>query len=316
METNGEIAIIGCRFNTIEFIEQFLADGYDVDFVLTISPSIPNPSEHVSGFANVVPICERHSIPYYRANNYSLDDGADQKILATKQFDLGICVGWQRLLPKWFLETFEHGVYGMHGSYERLPRGRGRAPANWSLIHGASKFHAHVFKYEPGADSGDILGVSTFDINRHDDIQTVQMKGRVVFNRILADNVNEILQGNADLEPQPKDVEATYFPKRTPDDGVVHWDQPVEEVHDFIRAITYPYPGAFGFVDSHKVFIWEGHPFDSRIEYSDSPGTVVERFHSGDIAVATATSPYLVRNYESVTGWEPRIGERFGKHQM
>lgn len=310
MANEGGIAVIGCRFNTIEFIEQFLADGYDIDFVLTISPSIADPPNKVSGFEDVVPACERYSIPYYRANSYSLDD-VDKDVLEDRRFDLGVCVGWQRLLPVWFLENFEHGVYGMHGSYERLPKGRGRAPGNWSLIHGASQFHAHVFRYEPGPDSGEILAVRTFDLNQHDDIATLQMKGRVVFNRIMAEHSDDILAGDVELSPQSEDVEPTYFPKRTPEDGEIDWNQPVESVHDFVRAQTRPYPGAFGHVDHHKVSIWDGQPFGSTLTYEEPPGTIVEVFYSDAFAVATDTSTYLVRDYTSKTGWVPKRGKKF-----
>lgn len=308
MDSDHSIAVIGCRFNTVKFIERFLADGFDIDLVVTISPSLADPPESVSGYADVVPTCRRHGVEYYRADDYSLE--ADRAELEERTFDLGFCIGWQRLIPEWFLDCFERGVFGEHGSYKRLPKGRGRAPANWSLIHGGTEFHAHVFRYEPGADEGDILAVETFDITDHDDIRTIQMKERVVFNRVMAKHVPDILQGTADLTPQP-DEEATQFPKRTPQDGLIDWNQSVREIHNFVRAVTEPYPGAFGYVNGHEVFIWEGQPFDSTLDYDEQPGTIVETFYNGEFAVKTASEPYLVRDYESNTGWTPERGNRF-----
>jgi methionyl-tRNA formyltransferase len=180
------------------------------------------------------------------------------------------------------------------------------------LIHGGTEFYAHVFRYEPGADEGDLLSVETFDILADDDIRTVQMKERVVFNRIMDENISNILTGEAELKSQ-KDEGSTYFPKRTPEDGLLNWNQCVEDIDNFVRALTEPYPGAFGYVNGHKIFVWSGQLFDTQLSYDEDPGTIVETFTSGEFVVVTETDPFIVKEYESSTGWCPSTGESFSE---
>lgn len=64
----------------------------------------------------------------YQADSYSLKSKADNKFFAgAKEFSLGFCIGWQRLIPVSVLERFSVGVFGMHGSVRNLPFGKGRS---------------------------------------------------------------------------------------------------------------------------------------------------------------------------------------------
>jgi len=205
--------------------------------------------------------------------------------------------GWQRLIPDNILSTLKIGGIGVHGSSEMLPKGRGRSPVNWSLIEGKNRYVLQLFLMTPGIDDGDILDFQTFDINKWDTCRTVYYKISVVQKRKLLELIPKIIKN--EFKRIPQTGEPTFYPKRTPDDGLINWNQTSEKLYDFIRAITKPYPGAFSYLDNKKIKIWKAQPFDNKITYDQNKvGQIVEIFSSGDFVVNCYTGSLLVTEYD------------------
>jgi methionyl-tRNA formyltransferase len=76
----------------------------------------------------------------------------------------------------------------------------------------------------------------------------------------------------------------SYFGGRRPADGLIDWTKGAVQIYNLVRGVTHPYPGAFTFLDSRKVTIWEAWPVEGRGE----PGQVV------------ATEPLLVGTGEGL----------------
>jgi methionyl-tRNA formyltransferase len=158
----------------------------------------------------------------------------------------------------------------------------------------------------PGIDDGDILDFQTFDINKWDTCRTVYYKISVVQKRKLVELIPKIMKN--EFKRIPQTGEPTFYPKRTPEDGLIDWNQTSEKLFDFIRAITKPYPGAFTYINEKKITIWNAQPFDSQITYDENQiGEIVEKFFSGDFIVKCQEGSLLVTEYEG----EISIGEIF-----
>ena len=106
-------------------------------------------------------------------------------------------------------------------------------------------------------------------------------------------------------------MKSSYYPKRTPDDGLVDWSKPVYEIYNFIRALTKPYPGAFTYVNSKKLNIWESQPFDSKIKYDNEIGVIVEKFSTGHFVVKCKDGLLLVTDYDGSVTLEDILGEPY-----
>ena len=102
----------------------------------------------------------KNKVEVYTSHKYSLKSEEDFAF-SKNNFQIGFVVGWQRLIPENILDTFI-GVFGMHGSAMKLPKGRGRSPMNWSIIEGRKVFYTNLFKYNSGADDGDVLDTFKF----------------------------------------------------------------------------------------------------------------------------------------------------------
>ena len=310
----SKLAIAGNKTTTYEFVHQLLRDGYALDLLVTLKPEL-GQKHNVAGYMDLRLFAEQHNIPIYHPKIYSLKSNDDRKSLLAHQVDCLLVIGWQRLIPEWWLENLSIGAFGMHGSPEPLPRGRGRSPMNWSLLNGKTSFMTHLFKYDVGVDSGAIVGMQKFDVNLWDDCQTLHMKNRMAMNRLLEQYLSEILTGTAVYEPQRYDIEPTYFPKRTAEDGCIIWENmDMMNLYNHIRCQTRPFPGAFSYLesDNRRFYFWHGHPFDSHLIFYDAlPGMVIETFHDGSFLVAVWDGSVRIYDYTTPQDNVPLTGQRF-----
>src|SRR3954452_18584520 len=309
------VAFAGSKTTTAECLERFLGDGFTADLLVTLTPELGAHHE-VAGYADLRPLAAERGIPVYHPRTYALDDEQDRAALLEQRIDCLLVIGWQRLIPAWWLENLTFGAFGMHGSHEPLPRGRGRSPLNWALAWGKTSFQTHLFRYDPGVDSGAVVGAQRFDITVWDDCETLHFKNTLAMNRLLRRHLPAILAGDGAYTPQPTDIEPTYLPKRTAEHGRIRWsDVDMLALYNHIRCQTRPFPGAFSHLDGspERFFFWRGRPFDSHLTFADArPGTVVEGFHDGSFLVAVWDGTLLVDDY-SVGGrpGAPPVGARF-----
>ena len=106
-----------------------------------------------------------------------------------------------------------------------------------------------------------------------------------------------------EFETRPQSGEESYYPKRSPEDGRIDWSKSVFAIHDLVRGVTRPYPGAFSFLGEEKVFFWRVQPSDTRITNSDArAGEIAECFHTGEFVVKCYSGLLLVRDYEAENG--------------
>jgi methionyl-tRNA formyltransferase len=308
------IGVAGCKHTTMDFIVGLQRHGIAIDHCITISPE-KGESQEVAGYYDLRPFLDQIGVPHTVARNYSLKSDEDQSRLLALGLDILLVMGWQRLIPDWFLSALSIGAFGMHGSSKPLPHGRGRSPMNWSLIQGKDIFYTHLFQYMPGVDDGPVVGVQMFDITPWDDCHTLHFKNTISMIQLCARHLPDLLTGRARLTPQPKD-EATYYPKREAEDGLIYWNDSTADIYNLIRAVTRPFPGAFTYLDNQperKMFVWRAIPFDTKLTWSSAqPGEIVQAFYDGSFVVKTGDSSLLVLEGEGVSIASEDIGRIFG----
>lgn len=174
--------------------------------------------------------------------------------------DFGLAIGWYHMIPRTVRELFPLGVAGIHAAL--LPKYRGGAPLVWAIINGEKQTGVTLFYFDDGVDSGDIIAQRAFEITRDDTIKTVYEKATEASVEILREYIPKIRCGTAPRIPQ-NHAEATHFPQRKPEDGLIDWSKSPEEIRNFIRAQTRPYPGAFTYMNGKKVILWDAEVVDS-----------------------------------------------------
>jgi methionyl-tRNA formyltransferase len=168
--------------------------------------------------------------------------------------DLIIVIGWYYMVPKKIREIAPKGCIGIHASL--LPKYRGGAPLNWAMINGEKKAGVSLFYLEGGVDDGDLINQKEIIIEPEDDISNIRKKAEIFSVEMLSESL-PLIENNTVKPIKQDESKATYVPQRKPEDGLIDWSKSPEEIKNFIRAQTKPYPGAFTIINNKKITIWD-----------------------------------------------------------
>lgn len=296
--TDKKIAIFGCKNTTLFLIRELLENLNHVNTV-TISKESAEKNQ-VADYCDITKEVDFQKTTIYVAKSYNLNVSEDVKNIVGMNIDIAFVNGWQRLIPKEILDSVDIGVFGMHGSAMDLPLGRGRSPMNWSIIEDRKYFYTNLFKYEEGVDSGMIVDRVKFEIRERDTAESMHFKNTLAMCYLVTKNLKSLLDGDPPLRAQ-SDKKPTYYPKRTPEDGLIDLRRDIYFIERFIRAVTRPFDGAFLFCNSQRVTIYRADVFDNfefGYEYSDV-GKVVAVFPNKKFLLKLNGGLLLVHDYES-----------------
>ena len=195
---------------------------------------------------------------------------------------------YRGVLPEEILVIPRLGAYNVHGSL--LPKYRGRAPVNWAVLKGETETGAtlHVMTARP--DAGDIVDQEAVPIGPDDTAADVQRRVTEAAVRVLERRLEDLKAGRVPRRPQEESA-ATRFGKRRPQDGRIDWSRTASEIHDLVRAVTHPYPGAFTDVfGGGKTYVWRTR-LPNLGAHDNFPGQV--RREEGRLYVACGDDYYV-----------------------
>jgi len=159
---------------------------------------------------------------------------------------------YRHMLPASMLAHARRGAFNMHGSL--LPKYRGRVPVNWAILRGERETGASLHEMVEKPDAGRLVDQMAVPILPDDTALDVFRKVTVAAEIVLHRSLPALLAGTAKLMPQ--DLAAgSYFGGRKPEDGRIDWGQPARRIHDLVRAVAPPYPGAFTDIGGERLRI-------------------------------------------------------------
>lgn len=220
----------------VNCLKALLEAGIQVNLVVTHQD---DPNENV-WFGSVAKLCQEKNIPYITPNAEELS-ALTPKLQALSP-DYLFSFYYRYMIPAPILACAKIAALNMHGSL--LPKYRGRAPVNWAILHGETKTGATLHIMETKPDAGDIVGQAAVDIGPDETATDVFSKVSHAAVEVIQKVLPKLLQGNVPRSPNPLD-QGSYFGGRKPADGQIHWNQTAQQVHNLVRAVAPPYPGAF-----------------------------------------------------------------------
>lgn len=280
----GRVAFVGAVHEAVPALGVLIDSGAEITEVVTL------PAERAastSGFVNLEPLAHARGIPLRRCADINSAESV-QRVRDLRP-DLMVVCGWTRLLSAELLSVPPRGVIGFHASL--LPKFRGRAPVNWAILRGEAVTGNTMMMLDAGTDTGDIVDQQTVLITPEDTCATVYAKVGEAGAEMLRRQLPALLAGTPPRRPQGS-ADGPPLPKRTPGMGITDWNRPARAVHDWIRALTWPYPGAFTFLGERKVMLWAATP-DTAAPQGAAPGEVLG-CGEGGVRVATADGTVLL----------------------
>lgn len=245
---SGRVIFVGAVHEAVPALGVLLDSGAEIAEVVTLPAE---RSAATSGFVDLEPMARAHGIPVRRCAN--INSAESVRHVRELRPDLMVVTGWTRLLSAELLGVPPRGVIGFHASL--LPRYRGRAPVNWAILRGEAMTGNTMMYLDAGTDTGDIIDQQTVRIAPDDTCATVYARVGDAGAEMLRRNLPALLDGTAPRRPQGP-ADGPPLPKRTPEMGITDWDRPARAIHDWIRALTVPYPGAFTFIAGRKLMLW------------------------------------------------------------
>lgn len=206
--------------------------------VLTLVTHRDNPSENI-WFDSVGALAIRHGIPVVAPD----DPNAPEFVaaMAALKPDFIFSFYYRAMLSTALLVVPPRGAYNMHGSL--LPKYRGRVPINWAILKGETETGATLHEMTEKPDAGRILGQCAVPILPNDIALDVFNKVVIAAELTLHRVLPALLNGTATFTPQDL-AQGGYFGARKPEDGIINWHESAQAIHDLVRAVAPPYPGA------------------------------------------------------------------------
>ena len=220
----------------VRCLKVLLAHRVDVPLVVTHADS---PDETI-WFGSVAATAAEYGIPAVTPDDPNLPDLVAR--VAALAPDFLFSFYYRKMLQAPLLASPARGALNMHGSL--LPRYRGRAPVNWAVLHGERETGATLHYMTEKPDNGDIVAQSAVPILPDDTAQEVFDKVTVAAEIALDDVLDALVAGTAPRRRQDL-AQGGYFGGRRPEDGIVDWTRDAASIHNLVRAVAPPYPGAF-----------------------------------------------------------------------
>ncbi|MGC8874797.1 MAG: methionyl-tRNA formyltransferase, partial [Chloroflexia bacterium] len=188
--------------------------------------------------------------------------------------DLMLVVSWRYRVPPAVFRRPRKGTFVWHDAL--LPAYRGFSPTVWAILNGEDQTGATLFEMAEEIDSGDIVDQERVPIGPDDPIRVVMERVTEAYLVLLERNLAKLLAGTAPRHPQDP-AQATYTCKRLPQDNRIDWSASTKQIYNLIRAVSAPYPGAFTYLDGHKMIVWAARRLEHAPRYVGRvPGRVVE----------------------------------------
>jgi methionyl-tRNA formyltransferase len=235
-------------------LEAIVSAGHQVLEVIT-QPDRPK-GRHQTLTPSPVKLCAlAHQLPVYQPERIRRPESIEH--LRTLAPDVMVVVGYGQIIPQSIIDIPPRGIVNVHASL--LPRLRGAAPIQWSIVNGDRITGVTTMQIDAGLDTGAILLRTSTPIGPDETAvelgERLATMGAQLLIDTLAQNPTPFPQNNA---------EATLAPILKKEDGLIDWTRPAQDIHNQIRGLQ-PWPGGHTTFRGATFNIWR-----SRV----GPGTV------------------------------------------
>ncbi len=226
--------------------DKLLEHGFEVVLVVTHED---NPDETI-WFASLADRAASAGVEVLKP-----DDPDSQELVSRIrecQPDFLFSFYYRHMLGAELLAIPPRGAYNLHGSL--LPKYRGRVPVNWAVLNGETETGVSLHEMTVKPDAGDLVDQQAVPIGPNDTAAEVFARMVEAAGLLLDRALPKLAAGTATHTPLDLS-QGSYFGGRRPEDGRIDWSASAWAIHNLIRAVAPPYPGAFTDVDGRRLML-------------------------------------------------------------
>jgi len=232
----------------VRCVRELLAQGVEIPLLFTHEDD-PGESQW---FGSVAALAREHGLEVATPENPNLPEWVARAREAQPDFLFSFY--YRYLLEAPWLAVAPRGALNMHGSL--LPAYRGRAPVHWAIIHGESVTGASLHYMLEKPDAGALVDQDAVPILENDTALDVSLKVAAAAELVLHRMLPRLIDGSAPSRALDL-ARGSYFGRRRPEDGRIDWSRGARAVHDLVRAVAPPFPGAFTDVNGCRLAVLE-----------------------------------------------------------
>ena len=264
-----KIGFIGAKEAGISLLRLLSKNGVNFDIIVTIKYK-KKQTKKIAGYGDLSKYALQNKIKILKIENYSFSKTDIDKIKKLN-IDLFICFGWQRIIPKIVLDIPKYGFFGFHGSYLKLPDGRGRSPFNWTIRKNKKNIFYNLFKYTEDFDLGPIYLTKKIKINESDNVNILIKKSILLATNMIKKLILDLNKNKIKLNFQKKKKAYIEFKKIDELDCKLDFKQNIKFNITMIKASSRPFKGAYAYTSNKKIiYIYEAYITDFRIKNGQS----------------------------------------------
>ena len=287
------IIFMGTPEFSVGTLEALAAEGHDVCLAVT-QPDKPKGRGKEMQPTPVKAAAQKLGIPVYQPRRIREPECVEE--LKKYQADVMVVIAFGQILPKEILELTPYGCINVHASL--LPKYRGAAPIQWSIIEGEQVTGVTTMQMDEGLDTGDMIMKTEVPIAADETGDSLHDKLAQAGAKLCVETLKAVKNGTAVFEKQGESPTA-YARMLDKKMGNIDWKEPAVRIERLVRGLN-SWPGTYTHWDGKVMKIWRaaaepGRPAGDGGNGTAAPGTVVD-VEKDSFAVQTGDG--LLRVYE------------------
>jgi methionyl-tRNA formyltransferase len=257
-----KLIFLGTPAFAVPTLEKILAAGHRVPLVVT-QPDRPQGRSLSVSPSPVKDAALRANLPVFQPERIRRPEVVER--LAEFAAEAMVVVGYGQIIPQSIIDLPRHGIVNVHASL--LPKYRGAAPVQWSIVNGESITGVTTMRIDAGLDTGDMLLRAETAIGAGETAIELGTRLAVMGADLLVETLARLESGSLVAERQDNS-QATYAPILKKEDGLIDWRAPAQAVYNRVRGLL-PWPGACTIFRGQTLRVWRSRVAD---RLSGAPG--------------------------------------------
>ena len=263
------IVFMGTPDFAVESLRRIYESGHNIKAVVS------QPDRKAGRGMNIIPTPVKEyavskGITVYQTEKIRKDKELIEKIKELKP-DVIVVVAFGQILSQEILDIPQYGSINVHGSL--LPKYRGAAPIQWSIINGDNVTGITTMYMDAGMDTGDMIQKYEINIEENDTCGTLYEKMKILGGKAIVETLEKVADGTVQRKKQPDEYSIAKMIEK--EMGEIDWNKSSKDIRNLIRGFN-PMPGAYTILkDNTKMKVWMAEFSDIVAENEVAPGTFI-----------------------------------------
>lgn len=316
-----KVIFLGTPDFSVPTLKAIIKSHHQLLAVVT-QPDKPSGRGERLSYSPVKQVALENNLKVLQYDKIRLQGVDDLKRLAP---DIMVTCAFGQILSQEIIDIAPHGIINVHASL--LPKYRGAAPIQWSILNGDKETGVTIMQTEAGIDTGDIIAVEKTIISPEETAGELFDRLSFIGAELLVRTLDDIEQGTATFTPQDHSS-ATHVKMLKKSDGMLDFKNNCETLVNFVRGMN-PWPCAFTFLNDKMLKVYKAEKVgdvddsqyaDGQIMFADSKNGLVVKCKDGALrlCVIQIEGKKRMKDTDFVIGQRINLAEKIilGEHDQ